>query len=168
MSICENKPNDFKSQLQKLSETYTYLNLGVHGINYVNQLAIILSETKNTNFDNLIWFFYEGNDYNDNLDLLNEYIKKIANKHHKQGVLEPRIEDYLINNEFKISSFYKFKVWLAETVNGISSLLKYFKTYDVLLNDSEYDQALKIAKNYLEEENVKYKYILYSQLAKTN
>tara|TARA_B110000971_G_scaffold35751_1_gene33915 strand:+ start:138 stop:1289 length:1152 start_codon:yes stop_codon:yes gene_type:complete len=161
MSICENKPNDLKSQLQKHSEIYTYLNLGVHGIDYVYQLAIILTETKNTNFDNLIWFFYEGNDYEDNLDLLNEYIKKVADKHHKQGVLEPRIEDYLINNEFKISSFYKFKVWLAETVNGISSLLKYFKTYDVLLNDSEYDQALKIAKNYLEKKNVKNKYIYY-------
>ena len=162
MSICENKPNDLKSQLQKLNETYTYLNLGVHGINYVNQLAIILSETKNTNFDNLIWFFYEGNDYNDNINLLNKYIIRIGNKHHKQAVLDsPRVEDYLINKEFKISSFYKFKVWLAETVNGISSLLKYFKTYDVLLNDSEYDQALKIAKNYLEKKNVKNKYIYY-------
>ena len=73
-----------------------------------------------------------------------------------------------INNEiifykkFVISNFYKFKVWLAEEVNGLSSLLKIFKKYETLLNNTEYEQVLKIANNYLDEKQIRERYIYYS------
>ena len=67
MSICENKPLDLKSQLNKLNKNLSYLNLGIHGADYVKQLSVLVNITENTNFDTLIWFFYEGNDYNDTL-----------------------------------------------------------------------------------------------------
>ena len=75
MSVCENKPYDLKSQLQILSKDKTFLNLGVGADNYVRQLATLTEVTQKTNFNSLIWFFYEGNDYNDQL-IKYEYYKK--------------------------------------------------------------------------------------------
>lgn len=70
-SICVNKPNDLKSRLQKINPKINYLNLGRQGTDYSQQLNILLNITKDTEFKSLIWFFYEGNDYETKLKNLN-------------------------------------------------------------------------------------------------
>jgi hypothetical protein len=157
MSICENKPHDLKSHLNSISHKKTYLNLGMHGTDYVKQLSILLNQTKKVEFDTLIWFFYEGNDYEDSLARLDDY----NNEKQKKNFKLLNLDDYVIKREYKISSLYKFRVWLAEYLNGLSSLLKYFKNYNVLLNDNEYNQALNIANNYLSKKNINSKFIYY-------
>lgn len=157
MSICENKPHDLKSHLNSINHKKTYLNLGMHGTDYVKQLSILLNQTKKVEFDTLIWFFYEGNDYEDSLARLDDYNNEKQIKNFKPL----NLDDYVINREYKISFLYKFKVWLAEFLNGLSSLLKYFKNYNVLLNDNEYNQALNIANNYLSKKNINSKFIYY-------
>tara|TARA_B100000959_G_scaffold187929_1_gene196527 strand:+ start:2485 stop:3663 length:1179 start_codon:yes stop_codon:yes gene_type:complete len=169
MSICENRPYDLKSQLQKLNNNFTYLNLGIHNINYVKQLSVLLNITKDTEFDTLIWFFYEGNDYNDSIDKYDSYnafqssqAYEYENKDFNHSIPKHVDKiDYYLNKKFEITNFYKFKVWLAETVNGLSSLLKFFKKYDKLLNEDEYNEALKIAKKYLNTKNISNRYIYY-------
>ena len=157
MSICENKPHDLKSHLNSISHKKTYLNLGMHGTDYVKQLSILLNQTKKVEFDTLIWFFYEGNDYEDSLARLDDY----NNEKQKKNFKLLNLDDYVIKREYKISSLYKFRVWLAEYLNGLSSLLKYFKNYNVLLNDNEYNQALNIANNYLSKKKINSKFIYY-------
>ena len=66
-----------------------------------------------------------------------------------------------MNYDYEITSFYKFKVFIAEITSGLSSLLKYFKNFEILLNINEYNEALIIANEYLEEKKVKNKYIYY-------
>lgn len=165
MSVCENKPYDFKSQLQILSRDKTFLNLGVGADNYVRQLATLTDVTQKTNFNSLIWFFYEGNDYNDEFNKYEFYKKKIRPNHNerKKSIDKNDKNDdyYKVNKKFVISNFYKLKVWLAEEVNGLSSLLKILKKYETLLNNTEYEQVLKIAKNYLDEKKIKERYIYY-------
>ena len=165
MSVCENKPYDFKSQLQTLSRDKTFLNLGVGADNYVRQLATLTEVTQKTNFNSLIWFFYEGNDYNDEFNKYESYKKKIRPNHNERKKSidkNDRNDDYYkVNKKFVISNFYKFKVWLAEEVNGLSSLLKILKKYETLLNNTEYEQVLKIANNYLDEKKIRERYIYY-------
>tara|TARA_B100000900_G_C20531098_1_gene696362 strand:- start:90 stop:1232 length:1143 start_codon:yes stop_codon:yes gene_type:complete len=157
MSICENMPFDLKSQLKKLNENLSYLNLGMHGINYVKQLSVLVNVTENTKFDTLIWFFYEGNDYDDNFQ---NYASDINYQGHQPTETVEEI-NYFIKKKIKISLIYKFKVWLAEKVNGISSLAKYFKNYEKLLDEKSYDKALKISEDYLNKKNIKNRYIYY-------
>ena len=165
MSVCENKPNDLKSQIQSLEKSKTFLNLGVGADNYVRQLATLTEITKNTDFNSLIWFFYEGNDYNDDIDKLEFYRKNINPNHNerKKNIkqLGENFDYYKISNSFDISYYYKFRVWLAEELNGLSTLLKIFKKYETLLNEEEYYEATKIAKVYLDKKNVKRRYIYY-------
>ena len=164
MSVCQNKPYDLKSQLIILNKDITYLNLGLAGDNYVKQLVTLLNVSKNTKFDNLIWFFYEGNDYNDTLDKIEHYKKNYYPNHIQQKkTLVPNTEKnyYKLNYDYEITNVYKLKVFIAEITNGLSSLLKYFKNYENLLNISEYNEALIIANKYLDEKKVKNKYIYY-------
>ena len=164
MSVCENKPNDFKSQLEKLDKDIKYLNLGVGGDNFVRQLATLVSITKDTEFESLIWFFYEGNDYNDELSKYEFYLNNIRPNHNEQKnniILKKNFDHYSLENNFNISIFYKFKVWLAEYLNGLSSLVKIFKKYEDLLHEGEYSTALNIAKNYLDEKKINKRFIYY-------
>ncbi|WP_440654348.1 hypothetical protein [Candidatus Pelagibacter sp. HIMB1506] len=165
ISVCESKPYDFKSQLKMLSKDKKFLNLGVGADNYVSQLATLTEVTQNTNFNSLIWFFYEGNDYNDELNKYEYYKKTIRPNHNerKKSINQSISNDelYKVKKKFYISNFYKFRVWLAEEINGLSSLLKIFKKYEALLNNHEYEQVIKIASNYLDQKKIRERYIYY-------
>ena len=169
------KPNDSKSNLNKMNPKKTYLNLGLQGTDYPEQLYILTSYTNNTNFDNLIWFFYEGNDYESNLtdkDLetfkrsieLNKfrpkelYLNKL-NKTFDYNTVKKK--DYILDFFFEISFLYKIRVYLAEKLNGLSFFFKYFITYKDLLNVQDYNKTLKIADKYLRKKKVSNKYIYY-------
>ena len=164
MSVCQNKPYDLKSQLIKLNNNTSYLNLGLAGDNYVKQLITLLNVSKNTKFDNLIWFFYEGNDFNDTLKKIEYYKKNYYPNHIQQKkTLETNTEKnyYKLTYDYEITNVYKLKVFIAEITSGLSSLLKFFKNYENLLNINEYNEALIIANEYLNRKKVKNKYIYY-------
>lgn len=164
MSVCQNKPYDLKSQLISLNDDITYLNLGLAGDNYVKQLITLLNASKNTKFDNLIWFFYEGNDYSDTLEKIEYYKENYYPNHIQQKkTLELNTEKnyYKLTYDYEITNVYKLKVFIAEITSGLSSLLKYFKNFENLLNTNEYSEVLIMANEYLEEKKVKNKYIYY-------
>lgn len=156
-SICINKPHDLKSNLQKINNNLSFLNLGKQGTDYPQQLKILLKITKDTNFDTLVWFFYEGNDYEGKLiDYVNFSLKNLEKKK-----ISSQILNYDIQKKFYISNIYRTKVFIAELINGLSFFAKYFKKYENLLNYDDYDKTLKIAKNFLDKKNVKKRYIYY-------
>lgn len=164
MSVCQNKPYDLKSQLISLNDDITYLNLGLAGDNYVKQLITLLNASKNTKFDNLIWFFYEGNDYSDTLEKIEYYKENYYPNHIQQKkTLELNTEKnyYKLTYDYEITNVYKLKVFIAEITSGLSSLLKYFKNFENLLNTNEYSEVLIMANEYLDEKKVKNKYIYY-------
>ena len=65
MGSCVNRPNDIASVLRKLSNK-PVLNLGYGGNGPLLEY-ISLKEYLDTNVNKVLWFFYEGNDF-DNLD----------------------------------------------------------------------------------------------------
>ena len=174
-SICVNQPHDLKSNLIKINNKKTYLNLGLQGTDYPQQLLILKSFTKKTNFKNLIWFFYEGNDYEGKLTdkSLIDFKKKIKkikyqpkelyykklNKHSdKINIIK---SDFYLKNTFEISIIYKLRVHLAEKLNGLSFFAKYLKKYNDLLDYDDYNKALNSAKEFLNDKQIKNKYIYY-------
>lgn len=153
-SICENKPNDLKSLLLKKTK-FSYLNLGMEGTDYAEQALNLFHYTEDTNFEGVIWFFYEGNDY----EQTSEKVKKIKKNSHKQ--IDKKNVNYELNINHKITNFFKLKVWFAEFIRGPSVLLKFFKNYDNLLNKKDYEYVLKKTKFFLDEKNIKNRLIVY-------
>ena len=142
-SICVNKPNDLKSRLQKINPKINYLNLGRQGTDYSQQLNILLNITKDTEFKSLIWFFYEGNDYETklkNLDI-SKFNQTIKNFKLHQGKDLNKV-NYNLVSKFDINFAYRLKVFLAEKLSGISFFAKYFKVYPELIDREDYDNTL--------------------------
>ena len=57
MSNCINKPYDLKSQLEIVNSSNSYLNLGIHGTQPWQQLAIAKKILNDTDFKNYFGFF---------------------------------------------------------------------------------------------------------------
>ena len=151
-SICENKPNDLKTILLDKTE-YSFVNLGMQGTDYPDQakkLTYYLNETK---FNGLIWLFYEGNDYE----------KKSFNTLKIKNYIKPHNDkiDYKLNISHEISFYFKFKVWLAEFMRGPVTLLKFFKTYDDLLDTKDYDSVHKELNIFLNEKKINQRLLIY-------
>ena len=164
MSICMNKPYDLKSNIIKNFPDKKILNLGKHGSDYPGQLKNLIQFTRKTNFNTLIWFFYEGNDYED----------KIINKEKFKFIKDSKITNiqynnlnnnfkyrYKISNKFEISLSYKAKVFFAEILSGFSTLITFSKNYPELLDFDNYSYALQVASEFLDEKKVEKKYIFY-------
>ena len=153
-SICENKPNDLKTNLLNKSN-FSFLNLGMKGTNYKQQFLILDHYTKNSNFDGVIWFFYEGNDYENHLN------RKTIDHYIIQRNSNDKNLKYELKIDHDISISFRFKVWLAEFIRGTSVFFKFFKNYKKLLNKDDYDSVLNNSKNYLDKKKVKKRYIAY-------
>ena len=151
-STCENKPNDLKSKLLDTTP-YSYLNLGREGTDYAEQSLNIFHYTKNTNFNGLIWFFYEGNDY----EQKSHKIKKIKNY---KLYADDKI-DYEVKLNHEISSLFRIKVWLAEFIRGASVVIKFFKKYDSLLDTDDYNKVHQDMFDFLNKKNIKKRYLVY-------
>tara|TARA_B100000427_G_scaffold271516_1_gene238532 strand:- start:1570 stop:2682 length:1113 start_codon:yes stop_codon:yes gene_type:complete len=151
-SICENKPNDLKSNLIKKTR-YSFLNLGMHGTDYAEQALNLIKYTGQTNFKGLVWVFYEGNDYETkSYEVPNSKIYKL---------IDSDIINYDLSVNHEITLFFKFKVWLAEFIRGPSVLLKFFKKYDKLLDNKDYEKVLKNVSEFLDNKNIEERYIIY-------
>ena len=169
-SICENKPWDFKSALLKKTD-YTYLNLGIAGTDFPAQTVQILSQTKDIEFKGILWFFYEGNDYETRMD--EDYIKNKTKIKYKLKKIDSKLtfysyhlihlleQNYDIENKHTIDFIFKFKIWLAEFIRGPATIIRFFNTYDNLLVKEEYDLALQYVQKYLDKKNIKKRYIIY-------
>ena len=153
-SICENKPNDLKSLLINKSK-FSYLNLGMEGTDYAEQALNLIHYTADTNFNGVIWLFYEGNDY----EQTSVIIKKIEKNN--INIINKKDANYELNIIHNISNFFRLKVWFAEFIRGPSVLLKFFKNYDNLLNKKDYEYVHKKAKNFLDEKNIKNRFLVY-------
>ena len=158
-SDCENKPNDLKSNLNSLNNIYKFLNLSVRGTDYPTQIYNLINFTNKTNYNNLIWFFYEGNDYE------SKFIKEKHNKILRNQNINLEQDDnkfkYEVDNAFKITTSYKLKVFLSEFISGFSTLIKFFKSYDDLLDKENYELALKEVDYFLDEKKINKRYIYY-------
>ena len=156
------------------SDYVSFLNLGMTGTTYSHQFLTLDYFTKDTNFDGLIWFFYEGNDYenilNSDRKIIEDYISQIdlgnENFEFKLSVYQKINSDhenlkYESSTNHKISSKFRFQVWLAEFIRGPSVLFKFFRDYKNLLNKDDYNYFLNNAKNYLDKKNVSKRYIVY-------
>ena len=153
-SICENKPNDLKSLLLKKTK-FSYLNLGMDGTDYAEQALNLFHYTKDTNFEGVIWLFYEGNDYEQTSDK----VKKIKKNNDNQ--INKKDANYELNINHKITNFFKVKVWFAEFIRGPSVLIKYFKNYEDLLDEKDYEYVHKKVKNFLDDKNIKNRLLVY-------
>lgn len=151
-STCENKPNDLKSNLLETTN-YTYLNLGKDATDYAEQFLIFSHYVKNTEFKGVIWFFYEGNDYEQksyNVTKLKNYKLEIDDN-----------VEYEINLNHEISFLFRIKVWIAEYIRGASVLIKFFKKYNDLLDKEDYELVHKNMSSFLDQKNIKQKYLVY-------
>jgi len=155
LSICENKPNDLKSNLEQKT-SFSFLNLGMHGTDYPSQSLNLLHYTNKTNFKGLIWFFYEGNDY----EKKSFQVNKLPFNIHKKLIIKKN-NIYESNIEHSISVIFKFKVWLAEFIRGPSVLIKFFKNYNHLLDKKDYEGTVSSIREYLNQKNIEDKYIVY-------
>lgn len=164
MSVCVNKPYDLKSNLEKKFPQKKILNLGKHGSDYPDQLKNLITFTEKTKFNKLIWFFYEGNDYE--TKLINDDLEKILlNKAKKNNFFLNSSEtsnfNYKIEKKFKITTLYKMKVYISELIAGFSTLITYFKTYPTLLDYKNYELTLEASKVFLDQKQIKEKYLYY-------
>tara|TARA_Y200000002_G_scaffold380673_1_gene392724 strand:- start:1006 stop:2154 length:1149 start_codon:yes stop_codon:yes gene_type:complete len=177
MSNCINKPYDLKSQLKKINSTNSYLNLGIHGTQPWQQLAIAKKKLIDTDFEKLVWIFYEMNDYenprNNNLDTYNNMIsdKEILNDGinrtinlYSNFLSEPVIEkDYLVEEKYlpKNSFFTKLKIFFVYKTRGLSTITKYFKTYSDLLDQESYNSTVNDMYEFAKNKKVKELYVYY-------
>ena len=70
---------------------------------------------------------------------------------------EQRIIDYKWQNEKLVI----FKIFLAEKLRGLSSLIKYFKTYPELQDHQQYDRTVNEMNIFLNNKMIEKKYIYY-------
>ena len=146
-SVCENKPWDLKSALLKKSN-YTYLNLGVRGTDFPLQAKHLMNATANTKFNGLIWFFYEGNDYEHKIE--DNFFDNIKLEKKNNDNLNDDV-NYTINKIHNIKFLFKFKVWFAEFIRGPVTLIRFFNNYGKLLDKDDYDLTLKQVNKYLDK-----------------
>ena len=171
-SACVNKPYDLKSQLEKIINKKV-LNLSISGSGPIEQLKIIKQHTLTTEFDYFIWVFYEGNDHNQLKD------KKIKNfigrksdfiKSKDEILVDYKLlrdlqkqypEEAFLDYGWKNEKFTKFKIFMAEKLRGLNTLLKYFKSYPNIPYNKKYDELLKEMEYYLSQKKITKKYIYY-------
>ncbi len=159
-SYCVNKPYDLKSQLQKISKK-KILNLSVSGTGPIEQLQLIKNYTSETDFNTFVWIFYEGND--DNQLKNKKKTDKIAISNAGETLLKSKKDIRVNYNKFKWQNekLIKLKIFLAEKLKGMNSLLKYFKTYPKVTNYNKYNEILEDMDRFLSKKNLKQKYIYY-------
>ena len=88
-------------------------------------------------------------------DLIVDYNKLI--KLHKKFPEEKIILEYKWQNE----KLVKFKIFLAERLRGLNSLIKYFKNYPKIPYNEKYDSVVNEMNTYLNKKKLKKKYIYY-------
>ena len=153
-----NSPFDIAGNLRSNFPMKKIINLGSPGSGPPDQLSLLKALTLNNEFKNFIWFFFEGNDYQESTINTNSY------KNEKCNFIASRKETILKNNNLKKnSSLINFKIFLANHIRGLHSFLKLFKNWssEFILNEVDYETTLREAKNYLDAKNVETRIVYY-------
>ena len=144
-------PFDIAGRLRELNPNKIFLNLGIPGTGPLAQVNHLKKLTNNTDFENLVWFFVEANDYSDfGSDASCGY------SHKEPQSLYRKYEN--VND-----NYLGLKIYIAEHLRGFASLIKLFISYDDKFNldKKHYENAVKDLTNFLEQKNVKNKYLYF-------
>jgi hypothetical protein len=153
-----NSPFDIAGNLRKTFSKKKIINLGSPGTGPSDQLNLLKTLTFDYEFKKFIWFFYEGNDYQETT------IKIEDNNLKKCNFISSNKEVALVNNTFKKNSLLtNSKIFLANHLRGLGSFLKIFKNWstEFNLNEEHYDITLRDAKNYLDTKKIETRIIYY-------
>ena len=155
-SQCVNKPNDFSTQLQNYTSE-KILNLSVPGSGPLWQSLILQKYVKKTNFKTLVWIFYEGNDYQ---DLVEEPEKDLKLNFVKKSKYL-NADDFYINKKLDYNFLLLLKIWLAEKLSGLNTLIKYFVLKPIVTDINNYEKIISKTSNFLERKEIENKYIFF-------
>lgn len=153
-----NSPFDIAGNLRKRFPKKKIINLGSPGSGPPDQLNLLKTLTFDYEFKNFIWFFYEGNDFQETT------INIEGNNLKKCNFISSHKEVALVNNTFKKNSLLtNYKIFLANHLRGLGSFLKIFKNYstEFNLNEEDYYITLRDAKNYLDTKKIETRIIYY-------
>ena len=167
-----NKPFDITGRLRTYFPKKKILNLGTPGSGPVDQFVRLNNITNSINFSNFVWFFFEGNDYQESTIMDGSHLENkcgsIGNK------INPAL--YPAPNEFQLKDILlkkygldiKIKIFISEFLRGLNSFLKYILNYNnkyydnkYNLNEEDYNLTLQKAKKYLDLKNVNRRIIYY-------
>ena len=159
LSVAINQPFDVVSQFRNLTN-FKILNLGLDGSGPFIQYLRLKFLTKNTNYNTLIFFFYEGNDHQETSGSLDKFFEIKENKNYHQ--FNPfNSEDFKIKKNNKFEILILSKIFLAEYLRGAATFYTFFKTYPDLLNKEEYENILRNTKHFLDDKKINKRYIYY-------
>jgi hypothetical protein len=185
--ICVNTPNNTVEIFRKISGKKV-LNLSLHGSQPWSQLAYAKKYLNNTNFKELVLFFFEGNDYEqpfkDNIENINNILlsnKKIYEYSYlfnlEQNVKFNKNEINEGSYNFSFSTFDKkldyltiLKIKLSYLLRFPISIMKYFKDYESLLNKKDYEKIIMEFKSSVIKDDAKLSIVYlphYTRLAMT-
>ena len=157
--VAINNPFDIAGQLRNNFSKNLFLNLGVPGTGPPYQIELLKKIKSKSDFKNIIWFFYEGNDYQEST------ITNVDTDISCNFGYENKNEEFiLINNEFdNYNYFLGLKIYLSNYLRGLNSFLKLFKNYenDFNLNERDYNLVLAEAKKFLDSKKVEKRIIYY-------
>ncbi len=144
-------PYDIAGKLRELNPDKKFLNLGIPGTGPRGQVNHLEDVTQDTNFENLIWFFVEANDY----EVHSPDVE--CGYSHKEP--EKLFREYIDNDSYIVT----LKIFLAEHLRGLASFSKLFISYDDKFNldKKKYEETTKKLKIYLDKKNVKNRYLYY-------
>jgi len=149
--VAINNPFDITGRLRKNIPETTFLNLGVPGTSPQDQVLLIKKLAENTNFKNIVWFFFEANDF------MISNSKNITCHYGSKDRLE-------LKRKIKKSNikFLSTKIFLAEHLRGLSSFIKMFINYEnkFKLDENAYENTVIELNSFLNKKNIK-KRILY-------
>ena len=154
-STCINEPYDFVSQLRILSDK-KILNLGVSGTAIYSQFLNIKKFAQHTQYQTVIHLFYEGNDMEETRKNV-RFTNYLARKTEEANISNILVE-YKINKNI---SYLKIKIFLAERLRGLNTLLGYFRNYPDLLDYNDHSISVKELANYLDNKQVTNRYVYY-------
>ena len=149
--VAINSPFDIAGRLRSINQNETFLNQGAPGTSPQDQVLLIKKLSKETKFENVVWFFYEANDF------------MISNS--KDATCHYGSKDRLeLKRKIKKSNikFLSTKIFLAEHLRGLSSFIKIFIDYEnkFKLDEKAYENTVMELNSFLNKRNIK-KRILY-------
>lgn len=159
---CVNRPDDISSVLRTLSQK-AVLNLGYGGNGPLIEYAT-LKEYYIPSVKNVIWFYYEGNDFNDlKNELRNKTLKKyLYNNSFSQNLKNNQIQIDKINSQLIFNSFFE---------TNLKNIKKNSKMKYKVIKFLRLDKTKNAINNTLRSNSDQYNYDEYSFkkiLKKTN
>lgn len=144
-------PFDMVGKLRTLNPNKKFLNLGMPGTGPVNQVTHLKKVTDETEFENIVWFFVEANDY--------EKTSLDANCY----AIDHKSKTLFNKNTVPDNYILGLKIFLAEHLRGFASFSKLFISYQDKFNldKVEYENSVKELSSYLDKKGVKNKILYY-------